>query len=131
MSRHSNCVVAASITLLSLWSGATSALDGRVVDLNGQPLPQAMVTLTKEAGQPGPSAVTAASVNATCTASGNPRGAAHHSSAAIASGAPSHTPSRAGRRRASRRLSVAIVSTIAARTATATSSPTMPGALPS
>jgi streptogramin lyase len=58
MSRHSNCVLAASITLLSLWSGATSALDGRVVDLNGQPLPQAMVTLTKEAGQPGPSAVT-------------------------------------------------------------------------
>jgi streptogramin lyase len=37
---------------------AAGAVGGIVLDLNGRPLPQAMVTLAKDAGQPGPAAVT-------------------------------------------------------------------------
>jgi streptogramin lyase len=43
---------------LLLCSAATAAVRGRVTDLNGAPVPQAMVTLTKAAGAQGPTATT-------------------------------------------------------------------------
>ncbi len=39
-------------------SPLAGAIDGKVMDLNGQPLPQVMVTASRTAGQNGPSAVT-------------------------------------------------------------------------
>ncbi|HSD73759.1 MAG TPA: carboxypeptidase regulatory-like domain-containing protein [Steroidobacteraceae bacterium] len=58
MSGRANHILASSIAFLSLWPGVSVAIDGRVVDLNGRPLQQAMVTVAKEAGQAGPTAVT-------------------------------------------------------------------------
>jgi streptogramin lyase len=56
--RFRNLLVSAAAVSSALGSGVSDALDGRVVDLNGQPLPKAMVTLTREPGQAGPTAVT-------------------------------------------------------------------------
>ena len=59
--RSIRCLTTAFLALLTLCSPvshAASALAGRVVDLNGQPVKQSMVTLTNGAGQRGPTAVT-------------------------------------------------------------------------
>jgi streptogramin lyase len=58
MATSSKLYASAVLVLVSLSSHASSGVAGRVVDLNGQALNQAMVTAAKSPGQTGPSAVT-------------------------------------------------------------------------
>jgi len=48
----------ATAALVCIAADGATTISGRVVDLNGQPVAQAMVTLDKMPGQPGPTAVT-------------------------------------------------------------------------
>src|SRR5215471_9773237 len=57
-STHRALIIAGVALALSEAALAAGPIEGTVLDLNGHVLQQAMVTLTKDAGQPGPAAVT-------------------------------------------------------------------------